>query len=184
MALLISPEYFQEQMATLGLKSSFAPSAYSVDTLIAEASEWVEGYTDRKFELQTVTEVIRGPVRNTERLVLDNYPVASITTVAWVDDDAQTGTETVAGMRILSGGVIEFKNNHRDAFYRSRTYTVEYETGYAVIPRMVQRATALKIAQLIQPQYQGAQEREIFMISNIDAMIVDALEPFRRERYG
>jgi hypothetical protein len=57
-------------------------------------------------------------------------------------------------------------------------------TGFAEIPTNVQRATALKIAVLLQPQYQGPQEREIFMVTNLEALIVDLLEPYRRERLG
>ena len=82
MSLLVTAEYFQEQMTTLGLKSSFSPTAYALDTLIVEASDWVEGYTDRKFSLQTATEVIRGPRRNFSQLLLDNFPIVSLTSVS------------------------------------------------------------------------------------------------------
>lgn len=184
MAALITTQYFTEQMATLGLKASFAPSAYQMETLIAEASEWVEDYCDRKFELQSVTETIRGPIRVKERLVLGQYPVVSLTSITWEDEGVLTGAESTANLRILPGGVIEFKNPYRNSFYNGRVYTVTYQTGYAIVPRMVQRATALKVALLVQPQYQGPQEREVFMVSNLEQMIVDALEPFRRERLG
>ena len=184
MSALITNEYFQEQMATLGLKATFAPSAYAMETLIAEASEWVEDYCDRKFELQTVTEIIRGPVRKNSRLVLGEWPVESIASAYWEDEGSFTGALDVSDLRILGGGVIEFKNPWRDEFDPHKVYTVTYQTGYAIIPRMVQRATALKIAMLVQPQYQGPQEREVFMVTNLEQMIVDALEPHRRERLG
>lgn len=184
MAALITAEYFQEQMATLGLKASFAPSAYQMETLIAEASEWVEDYCDRKFELQTVTELIRGPVRANHKMVLGQYPVVALTSAYWEDEGVITGAEDVSTLRILPGGVIEFKNPYRNVFYPERIYTVTYQTGFTVIPRMVQRATALKIATLLQPQYQGPTERQVFMVTNLEQMIVDALEPYRRERLG
>lgn len=184
MPALITTQYFTEQMATLGLKSSFAPSAYSMETLIAEASEWVEDYCDRKFELQTVTELIRGPVRVQNKMVLGQWPVASVASAYWVDSSNATGALDVSNIRVLPGGVIEFKNPYLIKFYPECLYTVTYQTGYSTIPRMVQRATALKIALLVQPQYQGPQEREIFMVTNLEQMIVDALEPFRRERLG
>ena len=184
MSALITAEYFQEQMATLGLKASFAPSAYAMDTLIAEASEWVEDYCDRKFELQTVTEVIRGPVRKHPRLVLNDWPVTAVASAYWEDEGVLTGAVDVSDLRILQGGVLEFKNPYRDGFDPGKVYTVTYTTGYETIPRMVQRATALKIALLVQPQYQGPQDREVFMVTNLEQMIVDALEPHRRERLG
>jgi len=190
MSVLVTAEYFQEQMATLGLKTSFSPTAYALDTLITEASDWVEGYTDRKFELQSVTEYLRGPRRSFSQLILDNWPVVSLTSVSWEDEMGATGTIDVNRLRILKGGVIEWKTSlaygamYTGIWYPELYYTVVYRTGYQPIPSNVQRAAALKIALLIQPQYQGVQDREIFMVSNLEGMIVDLLEPFRRERFG
>jgi hypothetical protein len=183
MAYLITAEYFQEQMATLGLKASFAPSAYNLETLIEEASDWVEGYCDRKFELQSITEEKYGPVRADKRFLADNWPIESVTSAYWEDDGGFTGTLDPALFRVRLGGIIEFKNS-TNAFYPNVFYRITYVAGYNPVPTNVQRATALKIATLLQPQYQGPQEREIFMTTNIEAMIVDLLEKFRRERFG
>ena len=190
MANLITAEYFQEQMATLGLKAAFAPSAYALSTLITEASDWVEGYCDRKFSLQTAAEERYGPVRADRRFVADNYPVASVTSAYWQDPYGQTGSFDVSLFRVLVGGIIEWKstlsNGARYAGYwlPELFYTLTYQTGYTTIPSNVQRATALKVAALLQPQYQGPQEREIFMSTNIETLIIDLLEPHRRERFG
>lgn len=190
MAYLITAEYFQEQMATLGLKSSFAPSAYQLETLITEASDWVEGYCDRKFGLQTVTEERYGPSRSDRRFLADNYPVVALTSAYWFDPAGFTASIDVSNFRILTGGVIEWKtispvgSMYGGAFYPGMFYKITYQTGYATVPSNVQRAVALKVAWLVQPQYQGPQEREVFMVTNLEAMIVDLLEPFRRERLG
>ncbi len=191
MSTLITAQYFNEQMATLGLKSRFsmADSAY-FDTLITEASDWVQGYCDRKFELQSITEEIYGPRKGGRRLLLDNFPVVSITSAYWEDNLGQTGSLDVSRMRILLGGIVEWKTQfaygalYSGEWYPSVFYTVTYQTGYSTIPSNVQRATALKLANLLQPQYQGVQEREVFMVSNLEALIIDLLEPFRRERLG
>lgn len=182
MAELITPEYFQEQMATLGLKSSFAPSAYALATLIVEASDWVENYCDRKFELQTVTETRWGPVRTDARLLADNYPVSAVTS-AYVSstDGSVLSPMDVSKLRIRTGGILEWMDGTR--WYPDVFYTITYQTGYQTIPSNVQRATALKIATLLQPQYQGPLDREVFMVTNLEAMIVDLLEHYRRERF-
>lgn len=182
MAYLITAEYFNEQMATLGLKQSFAPSAYSLETLITEASDWVENYCDRIFASSSAYTETFGSGAN--RLILDQYPVTSVGSISWVDDSGQTGTVSPALVRSRAGGIIEFKNPIHGPWYTGRFYTVGYVTGYNPVPSNVQRATALKIANLVQPQYQGPQEREVFMVTNIDQMIVDLLEPYRRERLG
>jgi len=190
MAQLITAAYIQEQMATLGLKSGFSPSAYVLDTLITEASDWVEGYCDRKFTLQSVTEEKYGPSRPDRRFLADNYPVVSLTSAYWTDDGGFTGEFNVADFRVMAGGIIEWKTIfgstglHAGSFFPNILYRMTYQTGYATVPSNVQRATALKVALLVQPQYQGPQEREIFMVTNLEAMIVDLLEPYRRERLG
>lgn len=183
MAQLITQEYFQEQMATLGLKQAFAPSAYALATLIVEASDWVENYTDRKFELQNVTETRWGPVRADRRIATENYPVNSVASAYESSTDGSTLTALdTTKLRIRPGGILEWMNGTR--WYPDVYYTLTYSTGYQTIPSNVQRATALKVATLLQPQYQGPAEREIFMVTNLEAMIIDLLEFYRRERYG
>ena len=190
MSQLITAEYFNEQMATLGLKSKFSPTAYQLSTLITEASDWVENYCDRKFALQSVTEERYGPVRTDRRFVADQYPVASVTSAYWEDENGQAGSFDASNFRTLLGGVIEWKSSlpsgslYSGYWYPDLFYTITYQTGYADIPSNVQRAVALKIAMLVQPQYQGPQEREVFMVTNLEQMIVDLLEPYRRERLG
>jgi hypothetical protein len=177
MAELITQEYFQSQMATLGLKASFAPSADQLAVLITEASDWTENYCDRKFEAQSVTEARWGPVRADARLVAENYPVNTMAS-AYAGDTPLD----VADLRIRPGGILEWKTSYH--WLPEVYYTLTYDTGYSVIPSNVQRAVALKIATLLQPQYQGPAEREIFMVTNLEAMIIDLLEVYRRERYG
>jgi len=190
MSQLITAEYFQEQMATLGLKNTFSPSAYQLDTLITEASDWVEGYCDRKFALQEVTEERYGPTRADRRFVADNYPVVSVTSAYWDDGLGQSGSFDTSLFRTRLGGIIEWKSTlpsgplYSGLWYPELFYTITYQTGYDVIPSNVQRATALKVAWLVQPQYQGPQEREVFMVTNLDQMMIDLLEPHRRERLG
>lgn len=185
MSQLITQAYFQEQMATLGIKSSFAPSSDQLDTLITEASDWVENYCDRVFALTTIIETRRGPQKRwSNRLILDQWPVQSITSVTWESELSLTGGYAANLFRVLPGGVVEFKNSMHGPWYYDYYYTVTYVAGYTEIPSNVQRATALKIANLIQPQYQGPQDREVFMVTNLESMIVDLLEPYRRERLG
>lgn len=194
MSALITQAYFNEQMATFGLKASFAPSSEALDTLILEASDWVENYCDRRFASQTVVDVVRPPYSpyvdnpwrygGQRKLILDNFPVTAVASITWEDDNGQTGTDDPLFVRIIVGGMLEWKNIYNGPWRNDRLYTVTYTAGYATVPTNVQRAVALKIANLVQPQYQGPQEREVFMVTNLEAMIVDLLEPYRRERIG
>jgi hypothetical protein len=182
MAYLITAEYIQEQMSTLGLKSSFAPSAYAMTTLITEASDWVENYCDRVFASSSAYTEGYGTGRN--KFILDQFPVTAVHSIGWVDESGQTGTHDTTLVRIRPGGLIEWKNPINGPWYEGRYYTINYQTGYTTIPSNVQRAVALKVANLVQPQYQGPQDREVFMVTNLEQMIVDLLEPYRRERLG
>lgn len=180
---LITADYFNQQMKTLGLKSTFTPEAEVLDTLIAEASAWIEDFCGRKFEAQSVTEVLRG--RGYNRLVLDNYPINSITSIDWVDDSGATGTVATSDVRILDGGILEFKNPLDGPWYATRTYTVAYNTGFSTIPGPIKRATALKVVDLMQPMYSGAREaRQVELISDIEGKVLDLVERYRRERLG
>jgi hypothetical protein len=185
MSSFITTDYFNAQMATLGLKSTFTVAAETLATLIVEASDWVEGYCDRKFEIADHVETFHLPWRKKyPEIILNHFPVTSVASLAWEDETGRTGSYGTDLFWIDESGTMTWKNPDYYGFFGSLRYTVDYEAGYATIPPSVQRATALKVANLMQPQYQGIQDREIFMVSNLEAMIVDLLEPFRRERLG
>lgn len=180
---IITPDFFNTHMEQLGLKSTFSPKAEQLDELILEASEWVENYLRRKVEQGTVIEVIRGKGYN--RLLLDQWPIASVASIVWDDDGGASGTVDPADVRILEGGILEFKNPLNGPWYRSRTYTVTYTAGLNPIPSSIKRATALKVVDLFSPQYQGPREqRTVEMVSRLEEMIVDLLETYRRDRMG
>jgi len=197
---IIDNDYFNANMTQLGLKSTFTPNADALTELIDEASDWVEGYLRRHVVPVDLTEVARG--RNSHRLLLDHWPVLSITSIDWMDDLGRTGTIDKDDLRILGYGAIEYKNNltalgsawdwgwgprtaSNGPFRRDRTYTIAYNAGMDPIPSRIKRATALKVVDLFSPQYQGARDqRSVEFVSKIDEMIVDLLEDFRRERLG
>jgi hypothetical protein len=182
---LITSDYFNTQMATLGLKAKFTPEAEALDVLIQEASDWVEGYCDRVFASTEYVEAIHYPWRSrTPTAVLENWPVTEVTDISWEDQNGMTGDYDPDTVWIDPAGTLTWKNPTFNSWFGTLRYTITYKAGYETIPSNVQRATALKVANLMQPQYQGVQEREVFMVSNLEAMIVDLLEPFRRERFG
>lgn len=180
---IITSDFFNTHLEQLGLKASFSPKAEQLEELIAEASEWVENYLRRKVEQVTVVEVTRG--RGFNRLVLDHWPVASITSIAWEDDSGASGTIDTTLVRSLPGGILEFKSDLNGPWYRTRTYTVTYVAGMSPIPVTIKRATALKVVDLFTPQYQGARDqRSVELVTKAEEMIVDLLEPYRRDRIG
>jgi hypothetical protein len=181
---IIDATYFNDNMTQLGLKSAFSPRAENLDTLIAEASEWVQNYLQRRVESTDLVEQIRGKDRN--RLVVDHWPILELTTVEWADDSGSTGSIDVSDVRALSNGILEFKNPYSKGPWRAcRTYTITYTAGMDPIPAVIKRATALKVVDIFSPMYQGARDvRSVEFGTNIEAMIVDLLEPYRRERIG
>lgn len=172
-------------MATLGLKERFTPSAEALDVLIEEASDWVEGYCDRVFAATEHIQIFRPTNSNRSGgLILEHWPVISIDSIDWENSAGGTGSYSTDLVWTDSSGVIEWKSPHTYSWWGSLNWTIAYTAGYDPIPSNVRRAVALKIANLMQPQYQGPQEREIFMVTNLEAMIIDLLEPFRRDRLG
>ena len=176
---LIDNDYFNKQMVTLGLKPSFTPPADVMATLIDEASDWVEAYCRRKFGAIVVTESHAGSGRR--RLILNEYPVAAVTSI--------TGTGWRGGLatapaldqvRIIPGGLLELVDS-LDAWRRDVTYTVTYVL-VDPIPGPVRRATALKVVEMLDPQYFPGRTKNVELVTNVQEQIVTLLEDFRRER--
>lgn len=178
---LITVEYWEQQMTTLGLKSSFAPdSAYQLPTLINEASEWVQDYCQRRFGEQTITETVRG--KNRTRLLLQEWPIATIDSLTWEDDaGTQSGSVDADTYNILEAGMLEFKRGQ--TWWSNRRYAVTY-TLEPDVPGPVQRATALKVTDLLRPMYTGPRDRAPELVSVVEEQIIDLLEKHRRERIG
>jgi len=179
---LIDVDYFNDNMTQLGLKAAFTPLPDALTVLIGDASDWVQNYCDRAFVAGPVVEVLRG--RGYHRLILDQFPVNSLTTITYESDAGATGSVDITKVRVLTGGIAEFKNPVNGPWRSDYTYTVTYNAGYATVPSAVKRATALKVADLMSPQYRGPQDREVNMVSDIEEKIIDLLEHYRRERLG
>lgn len=202
MTALITNDYFSQQTTTLGLKSSFSPQADVLTTLIEEASEWVEKYTHRKFGAQSLVEQIRGSRRalgdggwpypamltatakNAGRnLMVGYWPVDAVQSITWEDDFGNSGTVDPATYRVhLDTGILEMKNVE-NVWYKERLYTVTY-TLPDPVPGPVKRATALKVVDLLDPQYMPGKTKNVELISNVEEQIITLLEPYRRERIG
>lgn len=182
---LIDETFFTTHMEQLGLKATFSPKEEQLDELIQEASEWVEDYLRRRIDPTEMTEVLRG--RGYHRLLLDEWPITEIVSIDWADDGGSTGEIDPALVRILPHGAIEFLNFNRPTgpWLPYRTYTIVYAVGMDPIPTVIKRATALKVVDLFSPMYQGARDtRLVEFVSNIQEMIVDLLEKYRRDRAG
>lgn len=180
---IITPDFFNSHMEQLGLKNTFSPKADQLSELITEASEWVENYCRRKIVSGQVVEVIRG--RGYNRLLLDQWPITALTSITYEDDGGNAGTVDITLVRILDGGILEFKNVLHGPWYREVTYTVTYTAGFVTVPTTIKRATALKVVDLFSPQYQGPREtRAVEIVTKAEEMIADLLEPYRRDRVG
>ena len=127
-----------------------AVSSAVLTPLILAASEAVENECDRKFTPQTLTETYDGD--GTNSLLLDNYPVASVTSVTITDDDDVATVILGAEFRIDSKTAeIQFKPSST-ADYTAfpvgfRNVSVVYVVS-AAIPEAVQQAVAETVSAL------------------------------------
>lgn len=179
---LIDTDYFNAQTKTLGLKTSFTPEADILTVLIEEASEWVEGYCRRQFGAQSIVESKWGSGRR--RLILNEFPVATVTTITAVDSrgEATTDVPTTSEVRILPGGMLEMVDV-ADVWFDAYLYTITY-TLPDPVPGPVKRATALKVVDLLDPMYMPGKQKSAELITSVQEQIVTLLEDFRRERIG
>lgn len=179
---LIDNDYFNAQTTTLGLKTSFTPPADVLTVLIAEASDWVEMYCRRRFGAQTIVEQHWGNGRR--RLILNEFPVASVTSITAVNNRgvATTDAPDVADIRITSGGLLELIDG-ADEWFKDRLYTVTY-TLPDPVPPIVKRATALKVVDLLDPMYFPGKQKSAELVTSVQEQMVTLLEDYRRERIG
>lgn len=176
---LIDVDYFMKM--PLGLKGPRAyPEADILSTYIDTASEQVEKFCDRAFAQQQHTEVLTG--RDSYRLILGQWPVISIDEVTWEDEGSltQTGTHDASLFRSEEWGAILWKYRGVEQFRSYRRYTVKYTGGYDPIPGPVKHATALAVAQLLQPNYGGAMDAVPELVPQTTQMMVDLLDDYRR----
>lgn len=181
---LITNDYFNQQSNTLGLKSSFTPPSEVLTVLIDEASEWVQAYCRRRFGAQSITDNVWG--KGKRRLLLREYPVATVTAITAVDNAgaACSGDDLplIADVRILDGGMLELIDvsmQWRPDWFFTITYTIPDP-----VPGPVKRATALKVVELMEPQYFPGKTKSVEIITNVQEQMVLLLEDYRRERLG
>lgn len=189
---LIDSDYFHS--LPLGVKGPKAiPDADKLAVLIETASTAVEDFCERKFLLQEHVETLRG--KDSYRLILGEYPAASLTSVAWEDDTTGgTGTIDTALLRLTEDGIVEFKRRggintgayyaNLDWFDRGRLYTVTYQAGYtaAEMPGPIKHAVALQVTELLQPNYGGPQAEVPELVPLSSQLIVDLLDPKYKRR--
>lgn len=174
---LIDIDYIRRQ--PYGLKSFSSLSSEILEETIQEASEYVEDYLDRKILSSSWTERIVGSGRFT--LILDQYPILSLTDVSYQGYESDNGTHATGDFLIHSeSGIIEWVNK-RYNFRTDRVYVVQYTAGYTEVPGPIKRATALQTIQLLRPMYGGAAP-EVEVVPFADELIVSLLEKYRRKR--
>ena len=176
---LIDIDYFRRQ--PIGGKAITSLQTDILQEAIDEASEYVEDYLDMKIAATAWVQRIVGPREYI--LILDNYPVISVTDVSWQDALGNVGTHSLLDFIIHSkSGMLEIKDKTQ-YFRGDRVYIVSYSAGYTVIPGPIKRAVALQTVQILRPMYGGPQDAgSVDVIPFADEMITNLLEKYRRKR--
>lgn len=179
---LIDQNYLD--MMPLGLKKQMQPHIESMDQFIESASEQVEAWCERKFELQTHTEQYYG--NGGQRLILNQYPAHSVVSVTYEGDFGGPFTVDSAGLRLHSSGILEFKYPLTQGPWRKNNlYTISYIAGFDPIPAPIKHATALWVTELLRPNFVGPQqERPAEIIPLAREQIEILLDPYTRRRIG
>lgn len=171
----------------IGLKGPRSiPEADQLQVLIDTATTAIEDFCQRRFASQEHVEVLRG--KDSYRLILGEYPLTGLTSVAWEDDATNTtGTIDTSLLRVIEDGWVEFKRKEAgrsgyvyagpEWFDAGRVYTVTYTAGYATIPGPIKHATALQVAELLQPNFGGASQEVPELVPLSSQLIVDLLDP-------
>ena len=180
---LIDIEYFKR--LPLGVNEKAMPSIEALTEFIETASDQVERFCDRKFLTQTHVEKVWGSDRH--EIMVDEWPMTALTSIAWVDASGDTGTVDTTQVRFSSNGIIEWVNRVNGPWKPDRLYTVTYVAGYALadVPRPVKHAVALWATEMMRPAFGGpSRERPPELVPLTTEQIGELLENFRRRRLG
>ena len=175
---LIDIDYFR--MQPYGGKGLDNAPAEVITDAIQDASDYVEDYLERKILSTSYVERIVGNRRYT--LILDKYPILTLTSVSYVDTVGAPGTYDVSAFLVhKEAGIIELIDK-TDWFRPERVYIVTYTAGYATVPGPIKRAVALQTVQLLRPAYGGPTDSSGEIVPFADELIVSLLEKYRRKR--
>jgi hypothetical protein len=167
----------------LGLKDAILDKI--TDPVIQEfldtASTQVENHCSRQLASAEVVQDIPGNGEN--MLLLREYPVTAIASIAWEDDLGITGTDDVTDLRVSErSGILQWRNKRSGPFLRGRLYTITYTAGYDPIPGPIRQATALWATELLQPIYnQFSTGKATTLVELSSEQIVELLEDYRRK---
>jgi hypothetical protein len=184
MPSFITPEELKRYPLPVTDKQWVRVDPAQLEAVTAYATQYIEDYLDRSILSQNYIQRIRGTNRGS--LVLDQYPVTAISAITSSDSTGYVETHSTTDFLINSGsGIIEWVDRSRNAFYKSRIYTVSYTAGYTSVPGPIKHATALQAVEMLQPLFRGGTDfTEVELIESIDEAIVDMLEKYKRKRIG
>lgn len=179
---LIDRDYFE--MLPLGLKKTAEPFAEALDVFIQNASEQVESYCERKFELQDHVETHYGTGSN--KILLEQYPAHAVNSITYEDEFGGPYSIDVSYVRLHPSGILEWKFPLTNGpWRRDRMYVINYEAGFETIPGPIKHATALWVTELMRPNFAGPQpERAAELVPLSSEQIIDLLDNYRRRRIG
>lgn len=156
-----------------------------VDKVLAYASQNIKDYLDRDIELTAYTErmYVSGA---TTKLMLNQYPIASLTGISSTDLWGNVITYSTGSFVVnADAGIVEWIDKVRNGFLPPYVYTVSYTAGYATIPGPIKHATALQALSMLQPLFRGGTNFvQVDLVEGMEESIVDLLESYRRKRIG
>ena len=118
--------------------------------LISAASSWIQVFTNRSFAVASFTDVLDG--NGTERAMLQNYPIATLTSVTAREDNgvAIDPLSLVFDARTVT--IVQPQNFTPGMTYRTRfplgksNLTVVYTAGYATTPMDIEECCIEMVA--------------------------------------
>jgi len=185
------------------LESSVVSDA-DVEEMILDAEAYVDEWTGKKYESTVYTEYHEGsrrtaevtdsvkegafydiPIEEERMILLNNYPVISITSLLWLDDDGETNTTLVENtdyhLWTETGKIWMFTKKIPFGMNKLKVKIV-YNAGTATVPRNIQRLTSV-IAGINMLVYQiGGTYNDVTSYSLPDGINVALGEPWTQIR--
>jgi hypothetical protein len=156
-----------------------------IQQAIDEAESYIIDYLDRHIASAYFTEEVAG--RDRPSLVMEEYPIDHIESIHSYDLSHNITQYDLEDFYLHEdAGIISWKNQTKNLFYKNNVYVVEYQAGFSPVPLPIKKALALQTIEMLQPIFRKTNSAMsmVDLIPNSTELIVELLEKYRRKRIG
>lgn len=155
-----------------------------LESVIEAASDHLEDYMDRRILTGNYVDRRRGA--GLPRQMLSMYPVQELHAVTGYELNGQAHAYNTSLFYVdEEAGILEWKDQTRNIFYKNYTWLIDYDAGYLTVPKPIKQATGLQVVKMLQPLFRGGTNFvEVELVTELDEQVIELLDKYRISRFS